>query len=80
MLSRQISCSLSGAIQGGPTSAMAYAIQARNEIRRALEAEIADGLPHGKTGDGVRDSDHAYTNQYDCFDISGTRANIAKAA
>ena len=62
-----------------PTSAMAYAIQARNEIRRALEAEIADGYLTEKQAMALA-TRIMNTNQYDCFDVQGTRENIAKAA
>ena len=62
-----------------PTSAMAYAIQARNEVRRALEAEIADGYLTEKQAMALA-TRIMNTNQYDCFDIHGTRENIAKAA
>jgi hypothetical protein len=58
---------------------MAYAIQARNEIRRALEAEIADGYLTEKQAIAFA-TRIMNTNQYDCFDISGTRSNIVKAA
>ena len=68
-----------GGDTGWPTSAMAYAIQARNEIRRALEAEIADGYLTEKQAMAFA-TRIMNTNQYDCFDISGTRANIAEAA
>ena len=68
-----------GGDTGWPTSAMAYAIQARNEIRRALEAEIADGYLTEKQAMAFATRIMS-TNQYDCFDISGTRSNIAKAA
>ena len=68
-----------GGDTGWPTSAMAYAIQARNEIRRALEAEIADGYLTEKQAMAFA-TRIMNTNQYDCFDISGTRSNIAKAA
>lgn len=68
-----------GGDTGWPTSAMAYAIQARNEIRRALEAEIADGYLTEKQAMAFA-TRIMNTNQYACFDIDGTRANIAKAA
>ena len=68
-----------GGDTGWPTSAMAYAIQARNEIRRALDAEIADGYLTEKQAMAFA-TRIMHTNQYDCFDISGTRSNIAKAA
>lgn len=68
-----------GGDTGWPTSAMAYAIQARNEIRRALEAEIADGYMTEKQAMAFA-TRIMNTNQYACFDIGGTRASIAKAA
>ena len=68
-----------GGDTGWPTSAMAYAIQARNEIRRALEAEIAEGYLTEKQAMAFA-TRIMNTNQYACFDINGTRANIAKAA
>ena len=68
-----------GGDTGWPTSAMAYAIQARNEIQRALEAEIAEGYLTEKQAMEFA-TRIMHTNQYECFDIQGTRANIAKAA
>jgi hypothetical protein len=68
-----------GGDTGWPTSAMAYAIQARNEIRRALEGEIADGYLTEKQAMAFA-TRIMNTNQYACFDINGTRASIAKAA
>ncbi len=68
-----------GGDTGWPTSAMAYAMQARNEIRRALEAEISDGYLTEKQAMAFA-TRIMNTNQYACFDIDGTRANIAKAA
>ena len=58
-----------------PTAAVAYSIQARRGLRRALEAEIAEGdltEPEAITIARrlMRD------NQYACFDIEGTRAAI----
>ncbi len=66
-----------GGDTGCPTSAMAYAIQARNEIRCVLEAEIADGYLTEKQAIGfatriMRD------NQYACFELESTRNNIKK--
>ena len=58
-----------------PTSAMAYAIQARNEIRRALEAEIADGYMTEAQAMQIA-TRIMRDNQYACFDVEGTRANI----
>lgn len=65
-----------GGDTGWPTSAMAYAIQARNEIRRALEAEIDDGYMTEKQAMVFADR-IMNKNQYECFDIEGTRNNIA---
>lgn len=58
-----------------PTAAVAYSIQARRGLQRALEAEIATGdltEPEAITIARrlMRD------NQYACFDIEGTRAAI----
>jgi uncharacterized protein len=58
-----------------PTAAVAYSIQARRGLRRALEAEIAEGNLSEREAITVahrlmRD------NQYACFDIEGTRAAI----
>ena len=68
-----------GGDTGWPTSAMAYAIQARNEIRRALEAEIADGYLSEKQAMAFA-TRIMRTNQYDCFDIGTTQSNIVRAA
>ena len=68
-----------GGDTGWPTSAMAYAMQARNEIRRALEAEIEDGYFTEKQAMAFA-TQIMHTNQYACFDVDGTRANIQKAA
>ena len=68
-----------GGDTGWPTSAMAYAIQARREIQRALEAEIDEGYLSEKQAMAFA-SRFMNTNQYECFDIHGTRENIAKAA
>ena len=62
-----------------PTSAMAYAIQARNEIRRALEGEIADGYMTEAQAMQIA-TRIMRDNQYACFDVEGTRANIHAAA
>lgn len=65
-----------GGDTGWPTSAYAYSIQARNEIQRALEAEIEDGYLTEKQAMAFA-KQIMYTNQYECFDIEGTRSNIA---
>ncbi len=62
-----------------PTSAMAYATQARTEITRALESEIADGYMTEKGAMAIAER-IMRGNQFDCFDVSGTRANIHAAA
>jgi uncharacterized protein len=56
-----------------PTASVAYSTQARRGLRKALEAEIADGYISeieaiGIAGRLMRE------NQYACFDIEGTRA------
>jgi uncharacterized protein len=58
-----------------PTAAVAYSVQARRGLQRALEAEIAEGdltAPEAITIARrlMRD------NQYACFDIEGTRAAV----
>ncbi len=68
-----------GGDTGWPTSSMAYAIQARNEIRRALEGEIAEGYMTEKQA--MQIATHLMRdNQFACFDVEGTRANIRAAA
>ena len=68
-----------GGDTGWPTGALAYSIQARNEIRRGLEAEIADGYMTEKQAMDVA-TRIMRKNQYSCFDVHGTRANIRAAA
>jgi hypothetical protein len=68
-----------GGDTGWPTSAMAYAIQARNEIRRALEEEIADGYMTEKQAMQIA-TRIMQDNQFACFDVDGTRASIRAAA
>ena len=68
-----------GGDTGWPTSAMAYAVQARRGIRAALEAEVADSDLTEKQAMHVA-SRIMRDNQYDCFDMEGTRANIRSAA
>jgi uncharacterized protein len=58
-----------------PTAALAYSIQARRGLRRALEAEITEGdLTAQEAITIARRLMH--DNQYACFDIEGTRAAI----
>ena len=68
-----------GGDTGWPTSSMAYAIQARNEIRRALKGEIADGYMTEKQAMQIA-TRLMRDNQFACFDVEGTRANIHAAA
>ncbi len=58
-----------------PTAAVAYSIQARRGLQRALEAEIAAG---DLTEPEAITIAHRlmHDNQYACFDIAGTRAAI----
>jgi uncharacterized protein len=67
-----------GGDTGWPTSSTAYAIQMRTWFTRALQSEIDDGLLTEKQAIGVA-SRIMYDNAYDCFDVSGTRENIAQA-
>ena len=67
-----------GGDTGWPTGALAYSIQARNEIGRALEAEIEDGYMTEEQAIDVA-TRIMRENQYACFDIPGTRANIREA-
>jgi hypothetical protein len=58
-----------------PTAAIAYSIQARRGLQRALEAEIAEGdLTEAEAITIARRL--MRENQYACFDIEGTRAAI----
>lgn len=58
-----------------PTSAVAYSIQARRGLHRALEAEVtADDLTEQEAITIARRL--MRDNQYACFDIEGTRAAI----
>ena len=58
-----------------PSSALAYAIQARREIGKALTAEINEGYLTEKQAMTIADK-IMHDNQYDCFDLEETRANI----
>ncbi|MCZ6678730.1 MAG: amidohydrolase family protein [Candidatus Poribacteria bacterium] len=68
-----------GGDTGWPTSSMAYAIQARNEIRRALESEITDGYMNEKQAMQIA-TRLMRGNQFACFEVGETRANIRAAA
>lgn len=62
-----------------PTSATAYAIQMRRWFTRALQAEVDDGYLSEPQAIDVA-TRIMYQNAYDCFDIPGTRGNIAAAS
>ncbi len=61
-----------------PTSAAAYAIQMRKWFTRAMETEVAEGLLTEQQAISVA-SRIMHDNQYDCFDLKGTRSAIAAA-
>ncbi len=61
-----------------PTSAAAYAIQMRRWFTRAMAAEVSEGLLTEQQAMDVA-SRIMHDNQYDCFDLTGTRAAIAAA-
>jgi len=61
-----------------PTSSAAYAIQARRWLTRALEAEVAAGDLTERQAMEVA-TRWLRANQYACFDVEGTRANIRAA-
>ncbi len=58
-----------------PTSACAYALQARRWITRTVEAEVADGDLSEKEAMEVA-TRLMRDNQYTCFNVEGTRASI----
>ena len=62
-----------------PTAALAYAQQARRGIRRALAAEVAVGDLTERQAMAIA-TRIMRANQYACFDVAGTRANIRAAA
>ena len=66
-----------GGDTGWPTSAYAYAVQARKWLNRALEGEVNDGLLTEKQAMDVA-LRLMQTNQRDCFDIDGTRGQITR--
>jgi hypothetical protein len=67
-----------GGDTGWPTSAAAYAVQARRWLTRALEAEVGTGDLTEKQAMGVA-TRWMRENQYACFDLEGTRAAIRAA-
>jgi uncharacterized protein len=61
-----------------PTSAYAYALQARKWLTRALEAEVKDG--ELKESQAIKLAQRLMQkNQHDCFDIQDTVASIKTA-
>lgn len=58
-----------------PWAAVAYAMQARQGLLRALEAEVNGGYLDEKRAMSIA-SRVMWENQYDCFDVVGRRANI----
>ena len=62
-----------------PSSAVAYAWQARSWLARALSAEVSDGLLGEAQAIGVAEA-LMFRNQQACFDLEGTRAAIRDAA
>ena len=61
-----------------PTSSVAYAIQARKWLTRALEAEVADGEMKEQQAMDLA-TRLMQTNQWECFDIEGTRRAITES-
>jgi predicted TIM-barrel fold metal-dependent hydrolase len=58
-----------------PTSALAYAIQARGWLAKTLESEVADGSLTEREAIEVA-TRLMRANQHACFDVEGTRAAI----
>ncbi|MBI4553077.1 MAG: amidohydrolase family protein [Candidatus Latescibacteria bacterium] len=65
-----------GGDTGWPTSSVAYAIQARKWLTRALDAEVEAGDLTEPQAIGLA-TRLMQTNQRECFDLDGTRAAIA---
>jgi predicted TIM-barrel fold metal-dependent hydrolase len=68
-----------GGDTGWPTSSAAYAIQMRHWFTSAMESEVVEGLLTEPQAKRVA-SRIMHDNQYDCFDVEGTRRNIAAAS
>ena len=67
-----------GGDTGWPTSSAAYAFQCRHWLTHTLEAEIADG--HLTEPQAIYIATRLMRdNQYDCFDLEGTRGAIKEA-
>jgi hypothetical protein len=62
-----------------PNASVAYAIQARRWLTRALQAEVDDGFLTEQQAIAFA-TRIMRTNQEECFDLEGTRAAIRRAA
>jgi hypothetical protein len=61
-----------------PAASVAYAWQARQGLKRALGAEVADGLLSERQALALAER-FMMTNQRECFDLAGTRRAIQEA-
>jgi hypothetical protein len=61
-----------------PTASVAYSVQARQGLKRALEAEVAEGLLSERQAIALARR-FMMRNQSDCFDLAGTRTAIQEA-
>ena len=68
-----------GGDTGWPTSSVAYAIQARRWLTRALQGEIDDGLLTEAEAIELA-TRFMRGNQEDCFDLAGTRQALRASA
>lgn len=68
-----------GGDTGRPAAAVAYAIQARQWLTRALQAEVDERMLTKRQAIALA-TRFMRTNQEECFDIAGTRAAIRAAA
>jgi predicted TIM-barrel fold metal-dependent hydrolase len=67
-----------GGDTGLPAAAVAYSIQARQWLTRALQAEVDEGLLTERQAIALA-TRFMRTNQEECFDLAGTRAAIREA-
>lgn len=67
-----------GGDSGWPAASIAYAHQARQGLRQALEAEVAEGLLSEKEALTLAER-FMQRNQQECFDLVGTRQAIQEA-
>lgn len=68
-----------GGDTGSPTNSVAYSIQARRWLTRALEAEVVEDLLTEQ--EAIRVAQRIMReNQYMCFEVDGTRAALASEA